>query len=162
MNLLIPYSYTSSFLVAVAMIGPFISAVALILIIPIGFVTDYIMGHWRPAEESSAVLTYQIVGCTLIVVGFALLQWASKVRRSFVFFLILLIIILSYELAMSRWHDGDSCRCRRNCCSFCLFFGWVLICFCCGDLVFSFSFLVLVLVLFCFRFRFRVVLKVLV
>ena len=74
------HSYTSSFLVAVAMIGPFISAVALILIIPIGFVTDYIMGNWRPAEESTAVLSYQIVGCALIVVGFALLQWASKVR----------------------------------------------------------------------------------
>ena len=71
--------YTSSFLVAVAMIGPFIAAVGLILIIPVGFVTDYFLGNWDPSTEKPLVLAFQITGCVLIVVGFLLLQWASKV-----------------------------------------------------------------------------------
>ena len=75
-----PWMYRSSFLVAVAMIGPFIASVALILIIPIGFVTDYVLGNWDPATKTTLVLALEIAGCALIVIGFALLQWASRVE----------------------------------------------------------------------------------
>lgn len=71
--------YTSSFLVVVAMIGPFIASVGLILIIPIGFIVDYVMHHWVPSEETTLVLALQMAGCVAIVIGFAMLQWASKV-----------------------------------------------------------------------------------
>jgi len=72
--------YTASFLVAVAMIGPFIASVGLILIIPIGFVTDYILHNWDPATKTALVLGLEIAGCALIVIGFGLLQWASRVQ----------------------------------------------------------------------------------
>lgn len=76
---LVVFRYTSSFLVVVAMIGPFIASVGLILIIPIGFIVDYVMHHWVPSEETTLVLALQMAGCVAIVIGFAMLQWASKV-----------------------------------------------------------------------------------
>ena len=41
--------------------------------------TDYFLGNWDPATKTALVLGLEIAGCALIIVGFAVLQWASRV-----------------------------------------------------------------------------------
>ena len=70
--------YTSSFLVGVALTNPLFMSTGLILIIPVGYVVDSLLGKVPIYVNETAVTCVEILAIILIVVGFVFINVAVK------------------------------------------------------------------------------------